>query len=284
MKTLILGAQGMLGHDLAAVFKADKPLLWDRDELDITDEKKVGESIQEVAPDLIINAAAYTNVDGAEADKETAFAINAQAVKYIAAAAIAVKARLVHISTEYVFDGGNDAGYDETSEPRPLNIYGQSKAEGERLLAASGCDFYLVRTSWLYGHAPQKGKPRGKNFIDTILDKAGRGEPLKVVNDQFGHPTHAVDLAQSVKKLVTENYAGGIYHVVNEGVASWFDVAAAALRISGLNATITPCSSAEFPVPAARPRYAVLNNNKFSRLRDWQAALADYLNGAMNNG
>lgn len=273
---LILGAGGMLGHDLAKVFAEYNPWLWDKEELDITNEQMVNEKITNIKPEVIINAAAYTNVDGAETDVELAFAINSQAIDYLSKATKALGAKFVHISTEYVFSGENKNGYNEDDKTEPINIYGKSKAEGEKILIASGVDYYLIRTSWLYGRAPQKGKPRGKNFIDTILNKALQGEDLQVVNDQFGHPTYTLDLAQGIKTLLWENYPTGIYHLVNDGVASWFDLAKYALQIKGLDAKIKPCLSSDFSSVAKRPQFSILNNNKLPKMRSWQEAVQEY--------
>jgi len=276
-KILILGARGMLGHDLAKVFAEEKLFLWDREEVDITDELKLLTLVQELKPEIIINAAAYTNVDGAEKEKGTAENINAVAVSYIGEAAQAVGARVVHISTEYVFNGFKKEGYDEDAIVSPLSIYGASKARGEQNLIASEAEYYIVRTSWLYGHAPQKGKPRGKNFIDTILDKAQAGEELKIVNDQYGKPTFAYDLSQGIKTMLWENYPTGIYHLVNEGITTWFGLAEYALQVRGLNATIKPCVTGDFPAVAERPQFSILNNNKLPKMRSWQEAVQQYL-------
>lgn len=273
---LILGVGGMLGHDLAKVFAEYNPWLWDKEELDITNEQMVNEKITDIKPEVIINAAAYTNVDGAETDVELAFAINSQAIDYLSKATKALGAKFVHISTEYVFSGENKNGYNEDDKTEPINIYGKSKAEGEKILIASGVDYYLIRTSWLYGRAPQKGKPRGKNFIDTILNKALQGEDLQVVNDQFGHPTYTLDLAQGIKTLLWENYPTGIYHLVNDGVASWFDLAKYALQLKGLDAKIKPCLSTDFSSVAKRPQFSILNNNKLPKMRSWQEAVQEY--------
>lgn len=276
-KILILGASGMLGHDLAKVFAEEKLFLWDREEVDITDELKLIALVKELKPEIIINAAAYTNVDGAEKEKGTAENINAVAVSYIGEAAQAVGARVVHISTEYVFNGFKKEGYDEDAIVSPLSVYGASKARGEENLIASEAEYYIVRTSWLYGHAPQKGKPRGKNFIDTILDKAQAGGELKIVNDQYGKPTFAYDLAHGIKTMLWENYPTGIYHLVNEGITTWFGLAEYALQVKGLNATIKPCKTGDFPAVAERPQFSILNNNKLPKLRNWQQAVDEYL-------
>jgi len=276
-KILILGARGMLGHDLVKVFAEEKLFLWDREEVDITDKLKLLTLVEELKPEIIINAAAYTNVDGAEKEKGTAENINAVAVSYIGEAAQIVGAKVVHISTEYVFNGFKKEGYDEDAIINPLSVYGASKARGEHNLMASEAEYYIVRTSWLYGHAPQKGKPRGKNFIDTILDKAQAGEELKIVNDQYGKPTFAYDLAQGIKTMLWENYPTGIYHLVNEGITTWFGLAEYALQVKGLNATIKSCNTGDFPAVAERPQFSILNNNKLPKMRSWQEAVQQYL-------
>ncbi len=274
---LILGAKGMLGHDLAEEFKEYDPVLWDKEECDITNETKTLELILELSPEIIINAAAYTNVDGAEDDQEIADSINHMAVKYISQAAKKVGAVLIHISTEYVFDGENHNGYNEEYSPQPLSVYGQTKFAGEQVLVDSRCKYYLVRTSWLYGKAPQKGKPRGKNFIDTIIEKANSGGELKVVNDQFGRPTFAKDLAQQIHYLIKNKLDFGIYHITNNGQASWYELAKYALQVKGIDVKIKPCQTGDFIVKAARPKYSILNNSKLPELRNWQQAVKEYL-------
>ncbi len=281
-KILIIGAGGMLGYDLAKVFLEYKPSLWDKEELDITSEHQVQEKITSLHPEIIINTAAYTNVDGAETDPEQVFSINATAIEYLSQTAAALKAKLVQISTEYVFSGENKEGYNETDQPDPINIYGQSKAQAEKILINSQCEWFIVRTSWLYGQAPQKGKPRGKNFIDTILAKAQQGEEFSVVNDQWGHPTYTNDLAQGIKTMLWENYNPGIYHIVNEGITNWYELAKFALQIKGIDAKIKPSQSTDFKTLAKRPQYAILHNNKLPKLRSWQLAVEDYLNNKTN--
>jgi len=277
MKVLILGAKGMLGSDLAEEFKEYNPTLWDKEELDITDEHKVHELIHELNPEIIINVAAYTDVEAAEENESLANLINASAVRYIAKAAKSINAKILHISTEYVFSGAKQAGYNEDDKPDPLNAYGRSKFRGEQELISSGCQYYLVRTSWLYGKAPQRGKARGVNFIATIINKAKAGEDLKVVNDQFGRPTYTKDLSSHIHYLLKQNLDTGIYHIVNEGQTSWHGLASKALQLAQVSATIKPCVTDEFPTKAQRPKYSILNNNKLPKLRNWEQALEDYL-------
>ena len=256
---LILGAYGMLGHDLAAVFPGAR--LCGHKDLDITDEAAVKAYILEMKPDLVINAAAYTNVDGCEDDPTTAFAVNGDAPGYIAAACRKVGTRLIHYSTDYVFDGAKTE-YVESAEPNPINIYGASKLRGEQNIARSMDDYRIIRTSWLFGR-------HGKNFIETIRHLAQTKETVRVVTDQVGKPTYTVDLARKTAEIV--GCPPGIYHVTNDGVCSWYEFARA------FAPNVVPCTSGEFPRKAKRPAYSVLVNTKTSPMRPWKEALKDYL-------
>lgn len=276
-KVLILGAGGMLGTDLAYIFiNKTQSILWDKDELDVTNKEQVLAKIFDLKPDIIINATGYTNVDGAENNKDLAFKLNSEAVSYITDAASKINAKLAHFSTEYVFDGTDKNGYQENYSANPLNVYGQSKAAGEKYIIEYRLG-YLVRTSWLYGRAPQIGKPRGANFIDTMIKLSTEKEEIKVVNDQFGKLTNTRDLASSVYELTMGDFQPGIYHLVNEGVTSWYEVAQEVFKIKNIQTPLIPQSSVEYPTKAKRPAYAVLLNTKFPQLRPWQAALCDYL-------
>lgn len=290
---LILGARGMLGRELAEAFAGETPVLWDKEELDITNERMVREKIAAIRPDVIINVAAYTDVDACEKNEKLAFAVNADAVKHLAEAALACGATLVHYSTDYVFDGGNSSGYSESDVPaNPVNVYGASKLLGEKFLCdaalvglirangtidseGSALKYYLIRTSWLFG-------AHGKNFVQTMLELARTKNEIRVVNDQHGKPTYAKDLALATKALVTKPYPPGVYHLVNEPATTWHDFAhaifdIAAARTPGFRAPrILPCASSEFPRPAQRPAHGVLLNTKFPLLRQWREAVADY--------
>ncbi len=272
-KVLILGANGMLGHELAEVFFENNPILWDKAELDITKKEDVFKKLSDLKPTLIINSAAYTDVDGAESNVDLAMKINGEAIGYLAEAAKALGAIFIHFSTDYVFDGEKKQGYIESDKPNPINVYGESKLLGENLLQEKGEMYYLIRSSWLYGK-------NGKNFVDTILNKAKTEKFLSVVNDQIGHPTYSKDLAEAVKNLIEKSMPCGIYHLSNEtedfGV-SWYDFAKRAISIKALNTEIRPCATKDFPRPAKRPKFGALVNTKFVKLRDWQTALADYL-------
>lgn len=276
MKVLILGAKGMLGADLAKVFEAEHLILWDKEDLDITKESLVKERIGKLMPEVIINAAAYTDVNKAEFEKELAFLVNGQAVGYLAEVAKEVDAILVHFSTDYVFDGLQKQGYKEDDKPvNPCSVYGQSKLAGEEaLLAVPGLKYYLCRISWLFGPSIVRSY---KNFVETILNKAQTQAELKVVNDQFGKPTYTIDVAKAVKELLDNKKPFGIYHLSNEPLATWHEFAQEIIKIANLTTKIIPCSTEEFPTIAPRPKRTILLNTKTSALPRWKEALRDYL-------
>ncbi|MFA6410179.1 MAG: dTDP-4-dehydrorhamnose reductase [Candidatus Buchananbacteria bacterium] len=274
-KILILGANGMLGHELAKTFADQKPILWDQSNLDITKEKEVQQKIEQLAPTLILNASAYTDVDCAEKNQDLAKAVNGYGVGYVASVAEKLGAVMVHYSTDYVFDGTKKLGYIETDLPNPLGVYGQSKLLGEKLLVQNSQMYYIIRSSWLFGEFGLK------NFVKRILTKAQNQPKLKVVNDHFGKPTFAKDLADRTREIVDGLKPCGIYHITNEtpsGGITWYDLAKKAIELKGLKNEVVTCSSAEFPQPAPRPQYGALINTKLPPSRDWQAALAEYLN------
>ncbi|MFY9457620.1 MAG: dTDP-4-dehydrorhamnose reductase [Candidatus Spechtbacterales bacterium] len=279
MKIVILGAKGMLGRDLGRVFYDLNPYLLDKDELDIRDKEGIFALFRNLKPDVVINAAAYTDVDGCETNKELAMQVNGAAPGYLAAAAKDVGAVFAHYSTDYVFDGKKIEGYSEDDKSgNPLNFYGETKLVGENAVREAGGEYYLIRTSWLYGI-------NGKNFVETMLRlakekkdlPAGRQE-LRVVNDQHGKPTFSLDLARKTRELIENKKDFGIYHIINEPKTTWYDFASEILGQGGqAPRVITPCASAEFPRPAKRPQYSILLNTKLPPLRAWQEALAEYL-------
>lgn len=277
MKILILGNRGMLGSDLQEnLSSANEVIGLDREEVDVTNQSVVEQEITKLSPQVVINATGYTNVDGAEEDRDGAFKLNSDAVGYITGAAAGIQAKMIHFSTEYVFDGVKEQGYDEDSSINPLSVYGESKAAGEKFIINYERGF-LVRTSWLYGKSPQRGKPRGMNFVDAIIKAAGEKNEVKVVNDQFGKLTSTKDLSKAVSQLIFGNYKSGIYHLVNEGASTWFDVATEVWSIKKISTPLLPISSADYLMKAKRPKYSVLNNTKFQALRPWPEALAEYL-------
>lgn len=270
-KILILGSNGMLGKELMEVFSGCDRTGWDIDDIDITDKSQVEKKITGLKPDIIINAAAYTDVDRCETDWETCMKVNGEAVGYIAGAAGKAGATVVHISTDYVFDGKKCDGYREDAAPDPINNYGKAKLLGERRLAANRGKYYLIRTSWLFGRY-------GKNFVETILKLAREREEIEVVDDQKGSPTYALDLSGRIREIVTGNYAPGIYHVTNRGTCTWFEFAKEIVFQSKLKCRVIPTTSDTLQRPAPRPRYSILLNTKFKKeLRSWQEALQHYL-------
>ena len=276
MKILILGHKGMLGSDLMLRMMAAHDVTGkDVGDFDITVEDDCGRVIAECSPDVVINAAAYTNVDGCETDRERCFAVNAVGVKNIALACRGKGIRIVHFSTNYIFDGRKETPYVEEDEPAPLNVYGASKLEGERFLQAFSDRWLLIRTAWLYGR-------NGKNFVKTILEKAAAVKTLDVVDDQIGTPTYSWDLAAAVQLLIEGGHEG-LFHLTNRGRCSWHEFACKILLYAGKNdVTVRPIPSADLARPAVRPAWSVLSSRKFSEatgkaMRFWQIALQDYL-------
>ena len=259
IKTLIIGASGMLGFDLCEVFPTSVKLT--HKELDITNRGQVLDSIQRIKPNLVINAAAYTDVEGCEGQQELAFQVNAYGPGYIAEACNEMSAILVHFSTDYVFDGV-DSEYIESATPNPINVYGRSKFIGEQEIAKKMDNYRIIRTSWLFGI-------HGKNFVETMLKLSGKMAEVRVVNDQFGKPTYTVDLAHKIAEIIELN--PGIYHLTNEGICSWYEFA------SAFTNNAVPCTSEEFPRKAKRPKYSVLVNTKTRLMKHWKEALKDYL-------
>lgn len=261
----------MLGQAIMRAFEDLEVTAWDREHLDITDERAVAERVPLLEPDLIINAAAYTDVEKAETESAEADAVNGYAVGNLAVAASDMQRPLVHISTDFVFSGDKQESYTENDEPEsPLNAYGRSKLLGESLLREAGRDFWLVRSAWLFG----LGK---ENFVTKIRRALRRGSAVPVVEDQVGSPTFTLDLARAIRELVNDRPPFGIYHLVNRGRASRADVAEEIRRLTGLPGSVRRVRTPDLPVLAPRPLYSVLRNTKRPRLRPWQAALREYL-------
>lgn len=266
----------MLGSDLMRRL-ADSHEVTGRDigDFDITLGEECARVIADCSPEVVVNAAAYTNVDGCETDREGCFAVNAGGVKNIALACRGRGIRIVHFSTDYIFDGRKGTPYVEADPPAPLNVYGASKLEGERFLQTFSDRWLLIRTAWLYGQ-------NGKNFVKTILEKASAVKCLDVVDDQIGAPTYSWDLTAAVQLLI-EGDKQGIYHLTNLGHCSWYEFAREILLYAGkTDVTVKPIHSQGLARPAIRPAWSVLSSRKFSEdtgttMRFWQAALQDYL-------
>ncbi|MNX27606.1 dTDP-4-dehydrorhamnose reductase [compost metagenome] len=274
---LITGAQGQLGRELQEVFRDqgyEVHGLGQR-ELDITDTKQCYLVLQRLKPDVVIHAAAYTNVDRAESEQDVAYQVNTYGTRNIAAAAESIQAKLIYISTDYVFNGGaGQEPFDEFHPTKPVNVYGQSKLQGEEFVRQLHSQFFIVRTSWVYGH-------HGSNFVRTMLELASKQDRISVVNDQIGCPTYTRDLALKIEELGSSSKYG-TYHVSGAGSCSWYDFAHSIFELAGLNTTVIPVSTKEFTRPAPRPAYSVLMQkalrlNGFSPLRDWKEALADFM-------
>jgi dTDP-4-dehydrorhamnose reductase len=273
MKYLIIGNKGTLGNEFQALLGTDTSGV-DRDELDITDQISVEKFITEYKPEVIINCAAYTNVDGAETDPETAELLNATALEYLCRASNEVGATLIHFSTGMVFPDDNQSGYNEDALPDPINKYGETKLSGEKIIHGATKKYYLIRTQWLYGK-PQSAAAK-KSFIELIIE-LGKSGKVKAVTDEVGKPTWSKDLAAAVIKLINSGAPFGIYHLVNEGAASRMEWTQEIYKILNMAVEVTPVSGTEFPRAAARGHYELLNNTKFENLRPWQEALKEYL-------
>ena len=259
-KILVTGSNGQLGSELRLLAEKHPEIdftFTDFEELDITQADKVNEAVQSLMPQWIINCAAYNAVDKAEEEPEKAFLLNAEAPAILARAAHGFGARLLHISTDYVFNGRNYKPYNEDDAVSPLGEYAKSKAEGEKQ-AMQHCDSAIVvRTSWLYS-------AYGSNFVKTIRRVGQNHAELKVVADQVGSPTWAHDLAEAILLLIQTNAEPGIIHFSSEGVCSWYDFAKAIVELSGMDADVKPTDTAGYPLPSPRPWYSVLNKSKYN--------------------
>lgn len=270
MKVLITGANGMLGKDLTDVLIENEiePILTDIDSLDITDLNSVNLVIEKYNPDYVIHCAAYTNVDGAEADKFNAYLINATGAEYVARSTANFEIPLVYISTDYVFDGEKGSPYNVSDLTNPINIYGASKLAGELAVKKYNRNSYIVRTSWLYGK-------HGKNFVDTMISLSLKNKELKVVSDQFGCPTWTVSLSNAIVDLIFYKKPYGIYHACGANYTTWANFAEKIFEIMNIDTKVIPVSTDEFPRAAKRPKFSAMNNSNL--LEAWDKSLEKYL-------
>ena len=280
-KILVIGSEGMLGSAVVERLKQerlkDKTFeLFTADEIDcdITEREETLLHVMSIAPGLIINCAAYTDVDGAEANAAQAHRVNADGPEHLAEACYNCGARLIHISTEYVFDGKKPAPYVETDEPNPLGEYAKSKLQGEKNIGIFLQDCLILRTSWLFG-------PRGKNFVDTVLRLADEREEIKMVNDQTGAPTYSLDLADAICRLIHTEITG-VYHLAGPDYCSWYEFARYILDVAGKKLRMTPIDTAHYERPAKRPLNCRLDCSKIFRdagirLRPWKETVAEYI-------
>ena len=275
MKILITGSNGMLGHDLIEVLNNNHELILTTSKsLDITDKDHVISFIQENNPDIVINSAAYTDVDGCEENQETAFSVNGDGVKNIALGCSEINCPLVHISTDYIFNGENTVPWLEDDEIGPINVYGKSKLKGEEEILEILDKFFIIRTAWLYGI-------NGGNFPKTMLELAKNHSEITVVYDEVGTPTYTLDLARAISQLIETDFYG-IYHITNSGSCSWCEFAKYIFEVAEKDVKVIPVTASEFARPAPRPHYSVLNNKKwiengFKPLRSYKDASKEYI-------
>lgn len=262
MNVLVTGANGQLGRELQLVTagSSDNYFFTDVDELDITDKSAIDDFVKNNGINVIVNCAAFTNVDAAEDNLSAANLLNNTAVEYLSDVAVLYGATLIHISTDYVFgDDGVNVPYTEDAETHPVSVYGKTKLDGETAVVNSGCNYIIIRTSWLYSEF-------GKNFLLTMLNLTSTKPAVNVVFDQIGTPTYAYDLASAIYHIVEKRMYNkqGIYNYSNEGVCSWFDFAKFIATVSGnSDCSVLPCHSSEFPSKVKRPNYSVLDKSKF---------------------
>ncbi|MBL7996193.1 dTDP-4-dehydrorhamnose reductase [bacterium] len=276
---MLIGANGQLGQDLIRVLSHDFDITkTDIDQCDITSLAQVTELFESNRHDLVINTAAWTDVPGCETNDRKAFEVNALGAKYVAQNCERASCKLIHISTDYVFDGQKNKPYIESDLPAPLNVYGVSKLTGERYVAAYSRKHFIVRTSGLYGIHPAVGKK--SNFVETMLNLAKEKDTIKVVDDEVLTPTFTVHLAQQIKKLIPTDYYG-LYHATSGGACSWYEFTKKIFEIAQVKTKLEKTSVREFGSPLRRPAYSVLGNYNLTErgldiMKPWEVALADY--------
>ena len=275
MKIMIIGSEGMLGHDLVDVLSAEHEISTTTiDTLDITDIDKTIKTVKKNNPDVLVHAAAFTDVDGSESNPDLAYKVNAIGTRNVAVACKEADCAMVYICTDYVFDGTGTKPYREYDQTKPLGVYGKTKHVGEVYVRDILDKFYVVRTAWLYGY-------HGPNFVSTMLKLAENNSTINVVNDQIGSPTYTVDLANAIARII-KRPAYGIYHITNSEQCSWYDFAREIFTQAGIEVTVKPVTTEEFPRPAPRPKYSVLEHYSwkmegYPEIRSYKEALADYL-------
>ncbi len=276
VRLLITGGLGLLGKEIEAAFRDRAEIrTTDRDEWDVTDPAACRREVERFRPDVVVHCAAWTAVDRAESEPEAAHLLNVEGTRNVARVCRQRGALLVTFGTDYIFDGASPRPYREDDPANPLSVYGKTKWEAEQALREAGGDHLLVRSQWLFG-------PAGRNFIGTILERARRGETLRVASDQVGCPTFSRDLAVAVRKLLQAG-ARGTVHFSSEGETSWFDLARHVLERCGLPATLlSPARTRDLPYPAPRPAYGVLSKEKYRAVtglspRSWEEAVGEYL-------
>lgn len=280
-KIMVTGANGQLGKEIKKISASfDRPIaigfefiFLSREDLPVHHFEMVRQYFKTYHPQYLINCAAYTNVDRAEQEKDMAFQVNGEAVGVLAAVCKENNCHFIHISTDFVFDGNTTTPYTELFPPHPINVYGESKLEGEKQSLQLNPDSIIIRTSWLYSEF-------GKNFVRTMVKLMKEKEEINVVNDQFGSPTYAADLADAILQIISSgNWKPGIYQFSNKGIIYWYDFAMAIKELIGSNCKVNPIPTSQYPTPAKRPAFSVLDTSKIQetfgiRMKDWRDSLA----------
>src|SRR5215210_4413168 len=269
-KVLVSGSGGQLGHELAELLprRGHEVVALSKGELDVADFGGVRLALKEHAPDVVVNAAAYTNVDGCETEADLAYGVNALGPRNLAQICEELGCDLLHVSTNYVFDGESRRPYEPFDTPSPISVYGRTKLAGEEYVRQLTNRWYVVRSAGVYG--------TGHNFVQTMLRLGAAREVLKVKDDEFISPTYAVDLAEGIAEVI-ESGLYGLYHVTNSGSCSWYEFAREIFRLAGIETEVVPIPGSEYPLPAARPANGILASVGSPELRHWSKALADYL-------
>lgn len=282
-KILVTGANGQLGSEIRKISDQYSDLEFcftDVAELNITNQEDVAQFLADYQPDYLINCAAYTAVDKAETDRETAYLLNARAVEILAAESGKLNCKMIHISTDYVFNGNGPRPYTENDPVDPQSVYGSTKLDGEILCQAKNPESMIIRTSWLYSAF-------GNNFVKTMIRLGSEKSEIGVIADQIGSPTNAADLARAILTIIssslnaTHSFVPGIYHYSNEGVASWYDFTKAIFEIAEINCFVKPIASEDYPSPVKRPAYSVMNKSKIKtifglKIPHWRDSLVEY--------
>lgn len=272
MKVLVTGANGQLGYDVIKQLNSIgiDYLGTDRESLDITNKEQVTRVISDYNPDAVIHCAAYTAVDKAEDEKDLCYSVNVLGTKYVAEACKEIDAKMVYISTDYVFDGEGDEPFGVTDKPNPINYYGQTKYEGEVEVQKILDKYFVVRISWVFGS-------NGNNFVKTMLRLGKERDEISVVADQIGSPTYTYDLATLLVEMIgTEKY--GIYHATNEGYCSWYEFACEIFKQAGITVKVNPIRTEDYPTKARRPKNSRLYKSPLIELENWEDALKHYIN------
>jgi dTDP-4-dehydrorhamnose reductase len=277
---LVTGGDGQLGVAIGGIVEK-LCYFTDSNILDICDRKQLEQFVKDHPVRYIVNCAAYTNVDRAEGEPENCFMVNSHAMKNIGMVAKMNDIKVIHISTDYVFDGNNTIPYIESDTPNPQSVYGRSKYEGEQELLHTQADAVIIRTSWLYSYS-------GKNFVQTMLRLGQQQKEVRVVNDQIGTPTYALDLAEAILQIINyPQFCTGIYHFANQGQCSWYDFAKRIFELISVDCQVVPITTKEYPTPAKRPQYSVLSKDKITQtygieIPHWENALVRCISAIKN--